>query len=66
MQGLERANSLTSGDRRTVDGRAMVRKRGQGAEVEQLLEKVSECVRDVFDSQEETWYARKCRDGSVL
>jgi len=37
-----------------VDGRAMVRRRSRGAEVEQLL------------ITEETWYVRKCRDGSVL
>ena len=48
----------------------MVRRRGRGEEGEQLLEKVrgkvSDFLRDVFDSTEETWYARKCRDGSVL
>jgi hypothetical protein len=37
-----------------VDGRAMGRRRSRGAEVEQRL------------ITEETWYARKCRDGSVL
>src|SRR5712691_92982 len=37
-----------------VDGRAMVRRRSRGAEVEQLL------------ITEETWYVRKCRDGSVV
>src|SRR5262245_54952386 len=37
-----------------VDGRAMGRRRSRGAEVEQRL------------IPEETWYVRKCRDGSVL
>ena len=48
----------------------MVCQRGRGKAVEQLLDNVrgtvADFLSDAFASKEETWYARKCRDWSVL